>query len=66
MSFQKHQLTTKKQGRYFYTIGPYAKPVLSIKSGDIVVIETQAALGGKLKIKIQNQETLKNCILLTP
>ena len=51
MSFQKHQLTTKKQGRYFYTIGPYAKPVLSIKSGDIVVIETQAAFGGKLKNK---------------
>ena len=49
MSLQKHQLTTKKQGKYFYTIGPYAKPVLSIKSGDTVVIETQDAFGGKLK-----------------
>jgi acetamidase/formamidase len=49
MSFQKHQLTTKKQGKYFYTIGPYAKPVLSIKSGDIVVIETEDAFGGKVK-----------------
>jgi len=49
MSFQKHRLTTKKQGKYFYTIGPYAKPVLSIKSGDMVVIETQDAFGGKLK-----------------
>lgn len=49
MSLQKHQLMTKKQGKYFYTIGHYAKPVLSIKSGDIVVIETQDAFGGKLK-----------------
>lgn len=46
--FKKHQLTTKKQEKYFYTIGPHAKPVLSIKSGDIVVIETQNTFGGKL------------------
>jgi len=49
MSSQVLQLTTKKQGKYFYTIGPYTKPVLSTKNGDTIVIETQDAFGGKLK-----------------
>ena len=62
MSFQKHQLTTKKQGKYFYTIGPYAKPALSIKSGDIVIIETQDAFGGKLK----NENTIPSDVEKLP
>ena len=43
---QKHELTTEKQGEYNYTIGPYNKPVLTINSGDTVVVETQDALRG--------------------
>lgn len=48
MATQHHKLTAKKQGKYFYTIGPYAKPVLSIKSGDTIMIETQDAFEGKI------------------
>ena len=48
MAIQKHKLTAKKQGEYFYTIGPYAKPVLSIKSGDVVIIETQDCFRNKI------------------
>ncbi len=44
----RYELTEKKQGKYQYTIGPYAKPVLEIESEDTVVIETQDAFGGKL------------------
>lgn len=44
----KHELTAKKQGKYCYTIGPYAKPVLSIKPGDTIVVETQDAFAGKI------------------
>jgi len=44
----KHELTAEKQRKYCYTIGPYAKPVLSIEPGDTVIIETQDAFAGKI------------------
>ena len=44
-----HHLTETVQGRYHYTIGPYSKPVLTIKPGDTVVVETLDAFGGKIK-----------------
>jgi len=44
-----HHLTEKAQGQYHYTIGPYAKPVLKVKPGDRVDIETLDAFGGKIK-----------------
>lgn len=44
-----HQLTEAKQGKYHYVYGPYAKPVLTIKPGDIVVAETKDAFEGKIK-----------------
>lgn len=44
-----HHLTEKVQGRYHYTVGPYAKPVLKIRPGDTVVVETQDAFEGKIK-----------------
>ena len=44
-----HQLTEAKQGKYHYTIGPYTDPVLSIKPGDRVVVETRDAFEGAVK-----------------
>jgi amidase len=44
-----HQLTTDVQGGYQYVYGPYAKPVMSIAPGDIVVAETEDAFGGAIK-----------------
>jgi len=44
-----HQLTEAKQGRYHYTMGPYSEPVLQIKPGDRVVVETRDAFEGAIK-----------------
>lgn len=44
-----HELTEARQGRYHYTIGPYTEPVLAVKPGDRVVVETRDAFEGKVK-----------------
>jgi acetamidase/formamidase len=44
-----HHLTEAKQGKYHYTMGPYSEPVLAIKPGDRVVVETRDAFEGKVK-----------------
>jgi acetamidase/formamidase len=44
-----HHLTEEKQGRYHYTLGPYSEPVLHIRPGDRVVVETRDAFEGKIR-----------------
>jgi acetamidase/formamidase len=44
-----HHLTKAVQGEYHYVYGPYAKPVLTIKPGDVVVAETEDAFGGVIR-----------------
>lgn len=44
-----HLLTKDVQGGYCYVYGPYARPVLSIVPGDLVVAETEDAFGGAIK-----------------
>lgn len=44
-----HVLNKAVQGEYHYVYGPYAKPVLSIAPGDIVIAETEDAFGGVIK-----------------
>src|SRR6185312_16977965 len=44
-----HQLTEAKQGRYHYTMGPYSDPVMQIKPGDRIVVETRDAFEGAIK-----------------
>jgi amidase len=43
-----HKLTEEVQGKYIYTIGPYQQPVLRVKSGDTIMVETQDAFEGKI------------------
>ena len=43
-----HHLTEGTQGAYHYTIGPYSDPVLTVDSGDTVVVETLDAFGGRI------------------
>ena len=45
-----HRLTEVAQGSYQYVYGAYAKPVLTIAPGDVVVAETLDAFGGAIKI----------------
>ena len=44
-----HLLNKEVQGEYHYVYGPYAKPVMTISPGDIVVAETEDAFGGAIK-----------------
>jgi acetamidase/formamidase len=44
-----HSLTEAKQGTYHYTIGPYSQPVLQVRPGDRIVVETRDAFEGKVK-----------------
>lgn len=43
-----HELTEERQGTFHYTIGPYSEPVLLIKPGDRVIVETRDAFDGKI------------------
>jgi hypothetical protein len=43
---KRHELSIATQGDFHYVYGPYAKPVLTIDPGDVVVVETEDAFGG--------------------
>ncbi|AET93022.1 amidase [Burkholderia sp. SFA1] len=44
----EHHLTEDVQKTFHYTIGPYSEPVLHVKPGDRIVVDTRDAFGGKL------------------
>lgn len=44
-----HNLTEALQGQFHYTIGPYSTPVMTVKPGDRIVIETRDAFEGAIK-----------------
>jgi acetamidase/formamidase len=44
-----HELTEARQGKYHYTMGPYSDPVLTIRPGDRVAVETRDAFEGQIK-----------------
>jgi len=44
-----HSLTEALQGKYHYTIGPYSDPVIYVRPGDCVVVETRDAFDGAVK-----------------
>ena len=48
-SGKEHNLSEKVQGNYHYTMGPYSYPVMHIKPGDTVVVETKDAFEGKIQ-----------------
>ncbi|MDQ1422972.1 MAG: amidase, partial [Acidimicrobiaceae bacterium] len=38
-----HVLTEERQGTFHFTMGPYSEPVLQIRPGDRVTVETRDA-----------------------
>ena len=46
---ETHELTEATQGTYHYTIGPYSEPVLQVRPGDRIVVETRDAFEGKIR-----------------
>lgn len=59
---QTHTLTEAQQGQYHYTIGPYSEPVLTIKPGDRVIVETRDAFEGA----IQTEQDMPSAKLTLP
>ena len=43
-----HELGEERQGTFHYTIGPYSDPVMVIKPGDRVIVDTRDAFEGKI------------------
>lgn len=58
----EHYLSDDVQKRYHYTIGPYADPVLHVRPGDTVVVETHDAFEGK----IVSEDTKPSEVLKVP
>jgi acetamidase/formamidase len=44
-----HELTEERQKTFHFTIGPYSEPVLTIRPGDRVVVETRDAFSGQIR-----------------
>jgi acetamidase/formamidase len=44
-----HDLTEALQGKYHYTIGPYSDPVLTVRPGDRIRVETRDAFEGAIR-----------------
>lgn len=53
-----HELTEAKQGTFHYTIGPYSQPVLTVRPGDRIVVETRDAFEGAIRTE-QDKPTEK-------
>jgi len=46
---QTYHLTEAMQGTFHYTIGPYSEPVLHIRPGDRVIVDTRDAFEGAIR-----------------
>jgi acetamidase/formamidase len=57
-----HRLTPDNQGKFHYTVGPYAKPVLRVRPGDTIVVDTLDAFEGKIK----TEQTKPSSVLEVP
>ncbi|MEQ9639705.1 MAG: acetamidase/formamidase family protein [Alphaproteobacteria bacterium] len=44
-----HELTESKQETFHFTIGPYSEPVMTVRPGDRVIVETRDAFSGQIK-----------------
>jgi amidase len=63
---ERHKLTEAEQGAYNYVYGPYAKPVLRVRPGDVIVVETEDAFGGKIQKESDSPSALLNFPFLNP
>ena len=61
-----HKLTEDVQGTYIYTMGPYSDPVMHIKPGDQVIVETRDAFEGAIKSENDKPSELLKMPFLNP
>jgi len=62
----EHHLTEEMQKTYHYTIGPYSQPVLHVKPGDRVVVETRDAFEGKIREETDKPSQVLQVPFLNP
>ncbi len=61
-----HHLTEEIQKKFHYTIGPYSDPVMTIKPGDRVVVDTRDAFEGAIKSETDKPSELLTLPYLNP
>ena len=62
----EHHLTEELQKTFHYTIGPYSQPVLHVKPGDRVVVDTRDAFEGKIKSETDKPSEVLTVPFLNP
>ncbi|GJH32423.1 acetamidase/formamidase family protein [Paraburkholderia hospita] len=62
----EHHLTEELQKTFHYTIGPYSTPVLHVKPGDRVVVDTLDAFEGKIKNETDKPSEVLTVPFLNP
>ena len=62
----EHHLTEELQKTFHYTIGPYSQPVLHVKPGDRVVVDTRDAFEGKIKNETDKPSEVLTVPFLNP
>lgn len=65
-SGKAHHLSESDQGTYHYVIGPYADPVITIRPGDTISVETHDAFEGKIKSESDKPSEVLNFPFLNP
>ena len=62
----RHSLTEARQGTYHYVYGPYSEPVLRIRPGDVVEVETLDAFGGAVRTEADLPSKVLNMPFVNP
>ena len=62
----EHHLIEEMQKTFHYTIGPYSQPVLHVKPGDRVVVDTRDAFEGKIKSETDKPSQVLTVPFLNP
>jgi acetamidase/formamidase len=62
----RHTLSEAAQGEFHYVYGPYSAPVLRIRPGDVVEVETLDAFGGVVKTEDDLPSKVLNMPFVNP
>lgn len=61
-----HRLTEADQGVFQYVYGPYAAPVMRVRPGDVIEVETLDAFGGAVKTEADLPSKVLNMPYVNP
>ncbi|MCE8009096.1 acetamidase/formamidase family protein [Aestuariivita sp.] len=63
---ESHSITIEDQGAFHYVYGPYVDPVLEVKPGAVVTVETHDAFEGKITSETDKPTEILNFPYLNP